>query len=95
MLRWGRETRTDSCWPLSLNASCCFINAHLAAGQRHVKQRNEDIAQILESESLPIGTSGEGVYVDGGSGELILDHELVFLGGDLNCELKANLLFST
>lgn len=52
-----------------------------------MKQRNEDIAQILESESLPVGKSGEGVYVDGGSGELILDHELVFLGGDLNCEL--------
>lgn len=81
--RWGNKGAIVSRFALD-DTSCCFINAHLAAGQKHVKQRNNDLAQILEAESLPPGKVDDAVYVGGGDGELILDHELVFVGGDLN-----------
>lgn len=93
--RWGNKGAIVSRLVVD-DTSCCFINAHLAAGQKHVKQRNEDVAVIMEAESL--GSGGDGsrldepgdatvqslAYVGGGAGELILDHEVVFLSGDLN-----------
>ncbi|PWN26070.1 DNase I-like protein [Jaminaea rosea] len=91
--RWGNKGAILSRVTID-DTSCCFINAHLAAGQKHVKQRNADVAQIMEAEALPAsisdGSDGGGaadadvVYVSGGDGQLVLDHELVFLGGDLN-----------
>ncbi|KAI0755991.1 DNase I-like protein [Irpex lacteus] len=65
------------------DSSICFINCHLAAGQHHVRQRNADVAAFLEEEIFP--ESGElGPYVNGGDGTLVLDHEIVFLSGDMN-----------
>ncbi|CAO1634617.1 unnamed protein product [Parajaminaea phylloscopi] len=81
--RWGNKGAIVSRFAVD-DTSCCFINAHLAAGQSHVKQRNGDVAQILESESLPAGKADDAVYYGGGDGALVLDHELVFVGGDLN-----------
>lgn len=81
--RWGNKGAILSRIVID-DTSCCFINAHLAAGQKHVKQRNADVAQVMEAEALPPGTSDDAVYVGGGDGQLVLDHELVFLGGDLN-----------
>lgn len=69
------------------SSSLCFINCHLAAGQSQTSNRNNDIATILESESLP-GESDLDVraslFVGGGDGRQILDHEICILNGDLN-----------
>jgi len=63
----------------------CFINCHLAAGQKHVRERNTDITAILEDKSVfPVVDDPEIAYVGGGDGSMILDHELCFLSGDLN-----------
>ncbi|GMK59135.1 hypothetical protein CspeluHIS016_0701500 [Cutaneotrichosporon spelunceum] len=65
------------------DTSLCFINVHLAAGQRHKAARNADIAAIMENkETFP--RSGLQWFVNGGNGEAILDHEMVVLNGDLN-----------
>lgn len=69
------------------SSSLCFVNCHLAAGQSQSSHRNNDVAVILESESLPnepdmdIRTS---LFVGGGDGKQILDHEICILNGDLN-----------
>ncbi|KAI6160543.1 hypothetical protein EDD17DRAFT_1733001 [Pisolithus thermaeus] len=69
------------------DSSICFINCHLAAGQGHVRQRNADVAAILEEKSLfPPSDAVEQcvAYVGGGDGSMVLDHEIVFLNGDMN-----------
>lgn len=69
------------------DSSLCFINCHLAAGQSHTTSRNNDIAAILESDSLPVepnGTKRSDIFVGGGDGTMILDHEICILNGDLN-----------
>ncbi|KNZ49901.1 uncharacterized protein VP01_470g6 [Puccinia sorghi] len=99
------------------DSSICFINCHLAAGQKHVRQRNSDLIDILEEKSgfpdppeRPTTTSNtshhqsssgrsknqkemvemsSGVYVGGGNGSSISDHEICFLQGDLNYRIDA------
>lgn len=101
------------------DSSICFINCHLAAGQKHVRQRNSDLIDILEeksgfpertTEQMKIMTTannhGHGglhkskatqqamvstseVYVGGGNGSSISDHEICFLQGDLNYRIDA------
>ncbi|CCX05306.1 Endonuclease/exonuclease/phosphatase [Pyronema domesticum] len=69
------------------DSSLCFINCHLAAGQSHTMSRNNDIAAILESESLPVepaSSTRTDMFVGGGDGSMILDHEICILNGDLN-----------
>ncbi|KAG1772838.1 Endonuclease/exonuclease/phosphatase [Suillus placidus] len=69
------------------DSSICFINCHLAAGQHHVRQRNADVAAMLEEKSVfPSSDAIEEslAYVGGGDGSMVLDHEIVFLNGDLN-----------
>jgi Endonuclease/Exonuclease/phosphatase family len=69
------------------DSSLCFINCHLAAGQKETTNRNNDIAAILESTSLPaeLDTSLRSeMFVGGGDGSMILDHEICILNGDLN-----------
>ncbi|KAI0056644.1 DNase I-like protein [Artomyces pyxidatus] len=64
------------------DSSVCFINVHLAAGQRHVRQRNSDIAAILEERSVfPQSEALDEslAYVGGGDGSMVLDHEIVFV----------------
>lgn len=62
----------------------CFINCHLAAGQNHVRQRNADVAAMLEEKSV-FPASDDAVedealaYVGGGDGSMVLDHEIVFV----------------
>ena len=49
--------------------------------------RNTDIANILETASLPAERNPSlraDVYVGGGDGALILDHEICIVNGDLN-----------
>lgn len=63
------------------DSSVCFINCHLAAGQKHVRERNTDITAILEDKSVfPVVDDPEIAYVGGGDGSMILDHELCFVG---------------
>ncbi len=69
------------------DSSLCFINCHLAAGQTQTVHRNNDVATILETASLPAErnpTLRIDRYVGGGDGTLILDHEICVLNGDLN-----------
>ncbi|KAI0693505.1 DNase I-like protein [Cytidiella melzeri] len=65
------------------DSSICFINCHLAAGQHHVRQRNADLAAFLEEELFP-ESHDLAPYVNGGDGTLVMDHEIVFLSGDMN-----------
>lgn len=74
------------------DSSLCFINCHLAAGQSQTSHRNNDIAAILESESLPAERQPDtctSFYVGGGDGTQILDHEICILNGDLNYRIDA------
>jgi endonuclease/exonuclease/phosphatase family metal-dependent hydrolase len=74
------------------DSSMCFINCHLAAGQSHTAHRNNDIAAILETESLPAEhslTTRTDLFVNGGDGSMILDHEICILNGDLNYRIDS------
>ncbi|KAF8430424.1 hypothetical protein L210DRAFT_3651845 [Boletus edulis BED1] len=66
------------------DSSLCFINCHLAAGQHHVRQRNADVAAFLEETDVFPAESDEFEFVGGGDGSMVLDHEIVFLNGDMN-----------
>ena len=68
------------------DSSLCFINAHLAAGQSHRKQRNKDLVEILEAKPTFADAKAEAsdAYVGGGDGTMVADHDVVFLSGDLN-----------
>ncbi|KAL4075459.1 Endonuclease/exonuclease/phosphatase [Scleroderma citrinum] len=70
------------------DSSLCFINCHLAAGQNHVRQRNADVTAMLEEKSVfPVSDDVDEeplAYVGGGDGSMVLDHEIVFLNGDMN-----------
>lgn len=65
------------------DTSICFINVHLAAGQRQKSARNADIAAIMEDKAI-LPPRDELPFVRGGDGTGILDHEMVFINGDLN-----------
>ncbi|KAG8702323.1 hypothetical protein FRC09_004804, partial [Ceratobasidium sp. 395] len=69
------------------DTSFCFLNCHLAAGQKHVRERNQDLASILEERSVfptAVHDMAPASFVSGGDGSMVLDHEVVFLNGDLN-----------
>lgn len=74
------------------DSSLCFINCHLAAGQTHTAQRNNDVATILEADFLPAERDPDtraSLYVGGGDGTQILDHEICIMNGDLNYRIDA------
>ncbi|OCK97163.1 DNase I-like protein [Cenococcum geophilum 1.58] len=69
------------------DSSLCFINCHLAAGQTQTVHRNNDIAAIMETDALPARldpAARSDIFVGGGDGSMILDHEICILNGDLN-----------
>ncbi|KAH9061982.1 DNase I-like protein [Lactarius vividus] len=69
------------------DTSLCFLNCHLAAGHRRVRNRNADAAAIIEHERLfpELETLDEAIaFVGGGDGTMALDHDIVFMSGDLN-----------
>ncbi|KAG4305382.1 hypothetical protein PORY_000938 [Pneumocystis oryctolagi] len=69
------------------DTSLCFINCHLAAGQSQIMHRNNHLATILESSdfSPELDNSRRAdLFVGGGDGSMILDHEICILNGDLN-----------
>ena len=60
------------------DSSICFINCHLAAGQNAVRQRNADVAGMLEEKAVFSPTIDHGMaYIGGGDGTMVLDHEFV------------------
>ena len=68
------------------DSSICLINVHLAAGQSHVRQRNRDVAAILEGKALfPATTVLDDplAYAGGGDGAMVLDHDIVIVGSFL------------
>jgi len=59
-----------------------MINCHLAAGQHHVRQRNADVAAMVEEKSVfpAAGALDEAMaYIGGGDGSMVMDHEIVFV----------------
>ncbi|KAI9103199.1 Endonuclease/exonuclease/phosphatase [Phlyctochytrium arcticum] len=66
------------------DSSFCFVNCHLAAHQNQVSARNNDTATILKDAQFPAKPEYHGIFVGGGDGTVILDHENVFWSGDLN-----------
>jgi endonuclease/exonuclease/phosphatase family metal-dependent hydrolase len=69
------------------DSSLCFVNCHLAAGQSQTIHRNNDIAAILEAAALPAERDASlrtELFVGGGDGTMVLDHEICILNGDLN-----------
>ncbi|KAJ3073724.1 hypothetical protein HDU98_000860, partial [Podochytrium sp. JEL0797] len=73
------------------DTSLCFVNVHLAAHQENVSARNNDLVNIREGVVFEGGVleAEEGrVWVQGGDGSMILDHETVFLSGDLNYRIN-------
>ncbi|KAJ5688789.1 hypothetical protein N7462_003181 [Penicillium macrosclerotiorum] len=74
------------------DSSMCFVNCHLAAGQTQTAHRNNDIAAILEAETLPPEaslTQRSDHYASGGDGSMIMDHEICILNGDLNYRIDS------
>lgn len=70
----------------------CFVNCHLAAGQTQTAHRNNDIAAILEAETLQSENSlatRTNQFASGGDGSMIMDHEVCFLNGDLNYRIDS------
>jgi hypothetical protein len=64
------------------DTSLCFLNCHLAAGHKRVRDRNADAAAIIEHERLfpELETLDETLaFVGGGDGTMVLDHEIVFV----------------
>lgn len=79
------------------DSSICFINCHLAAGQKHTRQRNANLIDILEEKSAfpepsHASTSSTSLfaYRGGGNGSSVLDHEVCFVQGDLNYRIDLN-----
>jgi hypothetical protein len=74
------------------DASLCFVNCHLAAGQNQAMARNHDITSILTSTILPppqiIAAQAES-FSHGGNGTMIMDHEICVVNGDLNYRLDS------
>ncbi|KAL0579574.1 hypothetical protein V5O48_002412 [Marasmius crinis-equi] len=66
------------------DSSLCFINCHLAAGQHALRSRNADVAGMLEEKMLFPATMEQQAFVGGGDGSMVLDHETVFVNGDMN-----------
>jgi Endonuclease/Exonuclease/phosphatase family len=60
------------------NSSFCIVNCHLAAHKGKVRLRNKNIKTILDEANFNI----DGIFYK------IMDHDFVFLTGDLNYRIK-------
>ncbi|KAG5359221.1 putative inositol polyphosphate 5-phosphatase C9G1.10c [Yarrowia sp. E02] len=70
------------------DSSLCFVNVHLAAGQSKVSDRVKDLESCFAKDLFKKDSSreedGNRVYINGGDGSLITDHENLFILGDMN-----------
>lgn len=77
------------------DTSVALVNCHLAAGQKNVVARNNDVFSVLDQADLPpvvdsrTGGLDEALFVCGGDGSAVLDHEVCILNGDLNYRIAA------
>ncbi|BFZ53106.1 hypothetical protein PYCC9005_000129 [Savitreella phatthalungensis] len=71
------------------DTSLAFVNCHLAAGQKHVVARNNDVFSVLDQADLSPVTGEESLFVCGGDGSAVMDHEVCVLNGDLNYRIAA------
>ncbi|KAJ3327372.1 hypothetical protein HDU76_011920 [Blyttiomyces sp. JEL0837] len=65
------------------DSSICFLNCHLAAHQSQVSARNNDSTSIRDGLNFP-QLNLEGVFMPGGNGSIVSDHENIIIFGDLN-----------
>jgi hypothetical protein len=71
------------------STSVCFLNCHIAAGQSHIAQRNSDLSAVLKGIQFPtMPHLPHGHFMNGGDGSLPIDHEYLFLFGDLNYRIE-------
>ena len=71
-------------WDLT---SICLINCHLAAGQSHVSNRNDDLVEICKGAVFPALLDAQtrtDCFLGGTDGSHILDHEICIVNGDMN-----------
>lgn len=69
------------------DSSLCFVNVHLAAGQSKVSDRVKDLESCFSKDLFKKDARDEDVarvYINGGDGSLIGDHENLFILGDMN-----------
>ncbi|KAG5356195.1 putative inositol polyphosphate 5-phosphatase C9G1.10c [Yarrowia sp. B02] len=70
------------------DSSLCFVNVHLAAGQSKVSDRVKDLESCFSKDLFKKDWSrdedGSRVYINGGDGSYIADHENLFILGDMN-----------
>lgn len=70
------------------DSSLCFVNVHLAAGQSKVSDRVKDLESCFSKDLFKKDSSrdedGSRVYINGGDGSLLTDHENLFILGDMN-----------
>lgn len=60
------------------DSSICFVNCHLAAGHNAIRNRNSDIAGILEQKAVFAPSKDHPIaYIGGNDGTMIFDHEFV------------------
>lgn len=60
------------------DSSLCFVNCHLAAGHNAIRNRNTDIAGILEQKAVFSPSKDHPMaYIGGNDGTMIFDHEFV------------------
>ena len=74
------------------DSSICLINVHLAAGQNAVRQRNADVAGMLEEKAVFPEAEHPVAYVGGGDGSMVLDHEIVFVSHPILTRVTAHAL---
>ena len=73
------------------DTSFCFINCHLPAGQESVSARNTDLGTIIESTKFsPLSPLCAHSLVGSLSGTTPLDHQHLFIFGDLNYRIMAS-----
>ncbi|KAI9007470.1 Endonuclease/exonuclease/phosphatase [Phycomyces nitens] len=71
------------------HTSFCFVNCHLAAGQDHLLQRNDDSQDILDTARFGLYPSSiDDLFTHGTDGSQILDHQVCFWSGDLNYRIN-------
>ncbi|TPX41059.1 hypothetical protein SeMB42_g05285 [Synchytrium endobioticum] len=66
------------------DSSMCFVNCHLSAHVANLASRNADIVNIMTQCQFQAKLFYDNVWVNGGDGSGIMDHDFVVWAGDLN-----------
>jgi uncharacterized protein YjiK len=71
------------------DSSLCFVNVHLAAHQREVLARNNNLSTIFREANFP-ALDVPGAFLDASDGSNLSDHENIFVFGDTNYRLDTS-----